>query len=128
MDSIADMLIMIKNAQMSRKNTASVPYSKLKMEIAKVLKREKLIKEVEKKGKNEKTMEIILAYDENGNPVISNVKRVSKPSCRVYTQCGDIRSVKGGMGLQIITTPKGILTNKEARKEKVGGEILCEIW
>jgi len=129
MDPIANMLTSIRNAQSAGKETVSVPYSKIKMEIAKILAREKFLKEAEHKGKKiNKTIDIILGYGNSGSPSISGAKRISKPSCRVYVSTGKIKSVRQGTGVQILSTPKGILTNKEARKEKVGGEVLCEIW
>lgn len=129
MDTIGNMLTIIRNAQAVKKETAIVPYSKLKMEIAKILTKEKFIKEAEPKGKkNKKTIEIILNYDEKGRPAISHIARVSKPSQRIYLSFKKIRPVREGLGLQIISTQKGVLTDREARNKKVGGEILCEVW
>ena len=129
MDPIADMLTRIRNAQAVKKETVSVPYSKLKMEIIKVLAKEKFLTEAEQKGKkNKKTIDIVLAYDSEKNPAINHIVRISKSSQRVYLPLKKIKSVRRGFGLQIMSTPKGILTDKEARKEKVGGEVLCEVW
>jgi len=129
MDVISDMLTIIRNAQAVKKETAVIPHSKLKMEIIKVLVREKFLKEAEVKGKkNKKIIEIVLAYDNKKNPAISNIAKVSKVSQRIYLPVKKIRQVKQGFGLRIISTPKGILTDKEARKEKVGGEVICEVW
>lgn len=128
MDPIANMLIQIKNGQMVGKESVVFPHSKIKMEIAKVLEKNGFIKSVEKKGKDIKTMEIVLAYDESGKPKITCAKKVSKSSQRVYSACDQIRLSKRGFGLKILTTPKGILTDKDAKKEKVGGEVLCEVW
>jgi small subunit ribosomal protein S8 len=129
MDTIADMLTMIRNAQAVKKETVSIPYSKLKMEIAKILVKEKFIKEAELKGKkNKKIIDIILAYDNEKNPVINHIARISKSSRRIYLPLKKIRPVRRGFGLQIISTPKGILTDKESKKEKVGGEVICEVW
>jgi len=129
MDAIADMLTRIRNAYIVKKETVSFPYSKLKMEITKILSKEKFIKESERKGKkNKKIIEVILAYDEFGNPAVSHIARVSRPSQRIYLALNKIRPIRQGFGLQILSTPKGVLTNKEARKERVGGEVLCEIW
>lgn len=122
------MLIRIKNAQMARLDTALIPHSKLKLEIAKILKAENWIAEFSKKGKkNRKQIEINLKY-EDGQPKITDVKRISKLSKRVYVGVNDIKSVRQGYGFSIISTPLGLLTNKEAKAKKVGGEILCEIW
>jgi small subunit ribosomal protein S8 len=112
-----------------KKETVSFPYSKLKMEIAKILAREKFIKKSERKGKkNKKTIEITLAYDESGRPALNHIARVSRQSQRIYLPLNKIRPVRQGFGLQILSTAKGVLTSKEAKKEKVGGEVLCEIW
>lgn len=129
MDPIANMLTSIRNAQAAGKETASVPYSKIKMEISKILVREKFLKEAEHKGKKiNKTIDIVLIYDTAGKPKITGIKKISKPSCRIYVPTGKIKSIRQGYGMQILSTPKGLLTNNEARKEKVGGEVLCEIW
>ena len=129
MDIIADMLTKIRNAQAVKKETVDIPYSKLKMEIVKILVREKFLTEAEQKGKkNKKIIDIILAYDDEKNPAINHLARISKQSRRIYLPLKKIKPVRRGFGLQIISTPKGILTDKEAKKEKVGGEILCEVW
>lgn len=129
MDTIGNMLTSIRNAQAVGKQTVSVPYSKIKMEIAKVLAKEKFIKEADHKGKKvKKTIDIVLAYDDLNRPAITSIKRVSKPSRRVYSPSSKIKKIKQGFGFQILSTPKGIITGKEAIKEKVGGEIICEIY
>lgn len=123
------MLTSIRNAQAVGKQTVSVPYSKIKMEIAKILAKEKFIKEADHKGKKvKKTIDIVLAYDDLNRPAITSIKRVSKPSRRIYSPSSKIKKVKQGFGFQILSTPKGIITGKEAIKEKVGGEIICEIY
>ncbi len=128
MDPIADMLTSIRNAQAVLKETVVVPYSEIKFEIAKVLKKENLIEEVEKKGrKTRKSIEIKLKY-ENKKPAILSLKRISKPGQRIYTTAGKIKKVRSGYGISIISTSKGLMTNKQARKQNIGGEILCEIW
>ena len=124
-DSIADMLNRIRNSQAVSHPTVSFPFSKLKYEIAMILKKEGFVREVEKKGKKQKkTLEISLKYP----PVISNLKRISKPGRRIYVPAKQIKRVQAGYGIAIISTSKGLMTNKEARKRKLGGEILCEIW
>jgi small subunit ribosomal protein S8 len=129
MDPIADMLTSIRNAAAVKKEITVVPYSQIKMGIAKILEKEKFIKAAERKGKKiGKTIDITLAYDEKGNSVITRIIRVSKPSKRNYLPFKKIRLLRQGAGIQIISTPKGILTDKEARKEKVGGEVICEVW
>ncbi len=129
MDTIADMLTKIRNAQTAGKETVVIPYSKIKTEILKIMKKEKFLKNSEVKGKkNKKIIEAELEYNKDGAPKIQHIKRISKPSQRIYLPFKKIRSVQYGKGLGIISTPKGILTDKEARKEKVGGEVICEIW
>ena len=123
------MLTSIRNAQAARKETVSVPYSKIKMEIAKVLAKEKFIKSTDHKGKKvNKTIDMILNYNELDQPAITSLKRVSKPSRRIYSSSAKIKKVRQGFGFQILSTPKGILTGKEARKEKIGGEVICEAY
>ncbi len=129
MDTIGNMLTSIRNAQAVGKQTVSVPYSKIKMDIAKILAKEKFIKEADHKGKKvKKTIDMILAYDDLGRPAISNIKRVSKPSRRVYSPSSKIKKIRQGFGFQILSTPKGVITGKEAVREKVGGEVICEIY
>lgn len=127
-DPIADMLNRIRNAQAVSHQTVNIPFSNLKYEIAKVLKKHGFIEKVEKKGKKvNKTIEITLKYD-GKTPVISSLKRISKPGQRIYKGSKELRRVRGGYGIAIISTPKGLMTNKEARKQKIGGEVLAEIW
>ena len=129
MDNIANMLTIIRNAQAVGKETAAVPYSKLKLEIAKILEKEKFLKSAEAKGKKgNKIIEIGLAYGKDGDPAIKSIKRISRSSQRIYMPLKKIHPVQYGKGLWIISTPKGLLTDKEAKKEKVGGEVICEIW
>lgn len=127
-DPIADMLIRIKNAQAAKKEAVVLPYSKIKDEIAAILKRFEWVGSVEKRSrKNSKVLEINLLY-EDGAPKISEARRISKLSKRVYRGYRKIYSVRKGLGLAVYSTPKGLKTDKEARMEKVGGEILFEIW
>lgn len=129
MDTIADMLTMIRNAQAVKSKTVSTSYSKFKMEVAKALARGNFIKEASHKGKKNKRMiEIILGYDETENSRIRNIKKISKLSRRVYIPFSGIKPVKQRLGALILSTPKGVLTGKEAKKEKVGGEVICEVW
>lgn len=128
-DPISDLLIRAKNAGAVQKKTVSFGYSKIKWEIAKVLERYNYLGDVAKKGKkNKKLIEASLVYDEEGTPKISNTKRISKPSRRVYLPYRQIHSVKNGFGVAVYSTTKGLLIDKEARKEKLGGELLFEIW
>jgi len=129
MDPISDMFAKIKNALAVKKETVSISHSKVKMEIAKAFLKNNFIKEINKRGKkNKKTMELVLSYDENGKGLLTHINRISKPSRRVYFSLKEIRPVRRGYGMMIFSTPKGILTDKEARKEKVGGEAIAEIW
>jgi small subunit ribosomal protein S8 len=129
MDSIGNFLIRIKNAQMARHQAVEAPFSKVKLAIAKLLVAEGLAESAEKKGvKPKERLEIKLKYDEDGRPAITEVRRISKPSKRLYSQAKNLKSVKQGYGLAIISTSQGLMTEKEARKKKLGGEIFCEIW
>jgi len=128
-DPIADMLTRIRNAQAVKKTTVVFPYSKIKWEILNVLSKDGFIKGLDKTNKkNKKFIEIILKYDEKGSPKISELKRVSKSSNRVYIQAKDIWFFKKGLGSKVLSTPKGVLSDKEAKKLNVGGEVLLEIW
>jgi len=129
MDPIADMLTKIRNAQAVKKETVVIPYSKVKMEIAKLFLRADYIKEINRRGKkNKKSIELTLSYDEDGKPAISHLSRISKPSRRVYIPLKGMKPVRQGYGIMILSTSKGILTDKEAIKKKLGGEILAEVW
>ena len=130
-DPIADMLTRIRNANMVSLTEVEMPSSKLKVELAKLLKSEGYVEDyavIEKEGSAFKTLKITLKYDEKSKPVISNLKRVSRPGLRNYCKAKDIPQVLGGMGIAIISTSKGLLTDRKAKKEKVGGEILCYVW
>lgn len=130
-DPIADMLTRIRNANMVSLTEVDMPSSKLKVELAKLLKSEGYVEDyavIEKEGSNFKTLKITLKYDEKSKPVISNLKRVSRPGLRNYCKAKDIPQVLGGMGIAIISTSKGLLTDRKAKKENVGGEILCYVW
>lgn len=128
MDPIADMINMMKNAGQAGRETVIVSYSKMKESILEVLKSESYIKGFEKKSvKGKPSIEISLIL-ENRVPKIKGVKRVSKPSKRIYTTAKDIRPVKQGYGSLVVSTPAGILSGREAKKQKVGGEALFQIW
>lgn len=128
MDQLSEMLTAIRNAQAVLKPTVVVPFSDFKYEIVKIMEREGFLEKSEKKGKkNKKTLEVALKYKDKA-PVISGLKRVSKPGQRIYINYGKIRPVKNGFGIAIISTSKGLKTNKEAKSQKVGGELICEIW
>lgn len=128
-DPIADMLTRIRNGIKARFPKVDVPASKLKVEIARILKDEGYIlnyKIVD--DNNHKAIRIYLKYTEANAPVISNLERVSRPGCRVYVGSKEIPKVLGGLGVNILTTPKGIMTGREARKQGVGGELLCRVY
>ena len=128
-DVIGDFIIRLKNAGAIRKDSVSAPYSAFKQAIAEKLKDAGFVKDVERKGKKvRKTLDVVLKYDASGVHAISGVKRISKPGRRMYRSVGEIRPVRYGKGSLILSTPKGIMTDTEARKEKVGGEALFEIW
>ena len=128
-DPIADMLTRIRNACMARHVTVSMPASKIKVAIAQILKREGFIRDFEvKSGKPCDTIELTLKYTSDRQPVITGLKRVSKPGLRIYTGRAEIPRVRGGLGLSILSTPKGVLAGHEAWQQHVGGEVLCYIW
>ncbi len=127
-DPISDFIIRLKNASNARKDVITFPASKVVTAIADILEREKYLTAVAKKGKKVgKILEITMKYDE-GIPAITDVKRVSKLSRRVYLGVKDIKPVLNGIGRMIISTPNGLMTGSEARKAKVGGEALFQIW
>jgi len=128
-DPIADMLTRIKNALMARHKTVVVPGSKLKLEIARILKEEGYIEDyrvIEEKPQIK--IEIVLKYDEKKRPVIAGIRRVSKPGRRIYRGYKELPKVLNGLGIAIISTSQGIMTDHEAKKRRVGGEVICEIW
>ncbi len=128
-DPVADMLARIRNAASARHQKVDIPTSKLKAEIARILKEEGYIanfKATEEDG--HKVLRVYLKYGNNNETAISNLERVSRPGCRVYVRRTEIPRVLGGMGINILTTPKGVMTGRQARKEGVGGEVLCQIW
>ena len=128
-DPIADMLTRIRNASMVSHETVEIPASKLKVELAKLLKEEGFISDYEVKESGKfKVISITLKYSANGKPVITKLQRVSTPGLRQYSKAKNLQKVLGGMGVAIVSTPKGLLTDRKARKENVGGEILCYLY
>ena len=128
-DPVADFLTRIRNAQRARHQKLDVPVSKLKTEVARILKEEGYIanyKPAEEEGM--KVLRVYLKYGHNNEAVIRDLKRISRPGCRVYIGKDEIKRVQGGLGISIMTTPKGVMTGRQARREGVGGEILCEVW
>lgn len=128
-DPVADFITRLTNAGAVKHAVVSVPYSTFKAAIAEKLKDAGYISAIEKKGKKiKKTLDVTLKYNAEGTHVINGVKRISKPGRRMYKRAGEIVSVKYGHGALILSTPQGIKTDKEARKENIGGEALFEIW
>lgn len=127
-DPITDMLNRIRNAAALQKEEVLVPFSKIKYEIVSILSKEGFVDEVKKNTKEKnKVIKITLKYDNNVS-VISGLRRVSKPGQRIYSESSELKKIRGGYGISIVSTSKGLMTNKEARKNKLGGEIIMEIW
>ncbi len=128
MDTISNLIIKLKNAGLAHHDEVSVPYSKLKASICDVLKKEGFIKSWEEKSEKEKKVLAISLFSENRIPKIKGVQRISKPSKRVYKKATEIRGVKSGYGALILSTSGGIMTGRDAKKAKLGGEALFNIW
>ncbi|MFA6243232.1 MAG: 30S ribosomal protein S8 [Candidatus Hydrogenedentales bacterium] len=128
-DPIADMLTRMRNALQAKQARVDIPASKLKERVCAVLKQEGYIAEYTLvENEYEGVLQVTLKYEPNRKPIIQGIKRVSKPSLRVYVQCTEIRPVRSGLGISIMSTSKGVMTGKEARHSKLGGEVLCEVW
>lgn len=128
-DPIADMLTRIRNACRSRHSKLEMPGSRMKAEIAKILKEEGYISAYKLAEENrKKTLRISLKYNQDGRPAITNLVRVSKPGRRVYVSRAEVPFVLGGLGNAILTTPRGLMTGRRARKTGVGGEVILEVW
>jgi len=128
-DPIADMLTRIRNAVRVERPHVQMPVSKLKRGLAEVLKREGYIwdwKEVESKPVNQ--LEIELKYGPNGERLIRHIRRISKPGCRIYSGAAKLRPVLNGLGIAVLSTSRGVISDREARQRKLGGEVLCEVW
>lgn len=128
MDTIANFITKLKNAGNAGQDSVSVPYSKLKLSIAEVLKAEGFIEGVEERSEKGKPVLVLSLFSENRIPKIKGVKRISKPSKRVYKKATEIRSVKNGYGALILSTSSGVMTGKQAKTNKLGGEALFQIW
>ena len=124
-DPIADMLTRIRNKNQNRDKLVSMPTSKMKEQIANILKEEGFIEEFKVE---DKTLTLTLKYANNKERVITGLKRISKPGLRVYAKASEIPTVLNGLGIAIISTPNGVITDKEARKNNVGGEVIAYIW
>jgi small subunit ribosomal protein S8 len=128
-DPIADMLTRIRNSVLIKAEKVDIPASRLKVEIAKIMKEEGFIKSYKIiKDKKQGILRVTLKYTQDNRPIVEGLKRISKPGRRVYVGKDEVPSVVGGMGIAVMTTPKGILTDKTCRREGVGGEVLCYIW
>ena len=128
-DPIADMLTRIRNGSKAKLEKVDIPSSKLKLEIAKILKDEGYIKNLKMvKDRRQGVIRVYLKYTDDEAPVIQGIKRVSRPGCRVYAGNDAIPKVMAGLGVAILSTPKGIQTGKQAKKDNVGGEVLCHVW
>jgi small subunit ribosomal protein S8 len=128
-DPIADMLTRIRNGSKAKLEKVDIPSSKLKLEIAKILKDEGYIKNLKMvKDRRQGVIRVYLKYTDEEVPVIQGLKRVSKPGCRVYAGNDAIPKVLAGLGVAILSTPKGIQTGKQAKKDNVGGEVICHVW
>ncbi len=122
------MLTRIRNANQERSATVNVPYSKVKHAVLKVLSEAGWIRSVELQGEPVRNMVVTLKYDETGAPVISSVKKISTPGRRVYVGCADLPVVSNNFGTAVISTSQGMMTNREARRRKLGGEVMCEVF
>jgi len=128
-DPIADMLTRIRNAVRARHPRVDLPSSKMKIELARILKEEGYVSTYKVVEENKrKVLRVFFRYTSDKRSVITNLKRISRPGCRRYVGKDGIRPVVGGMGVAILSTPRGIMTGQTARKEGVGGEFLCEVW
>lgn len=128
-DPIADLLTRIRNANSVRHESLEIPSSNVKKEIVNILKNEGFIRETEViEDSKQGVIRVFLKYGSNNERVISGLKRISKPGLRVYAKSNDIPRVLGGLGVAVISTSKGVMTDKEARKQQVGGEVLAYIW
>ena len=130
-DTISDLLTRIRNAQMARHKSVSVPCCRISEGIVGILKQEGYVEGVQRlkeEGASFEQLKVELRYDSNGVPVIHELRRVSTPGCRVYSQCSDLPKIRTGLGIAIISTSSGLLTDREARKRGVGGEILATVF
>ena len=128
-DPIADMLTRIRNANMAEKKIVQMPHSKMKSEIARLLKSEGFIKDYTMENEDGKSvLNIFLKYTVEREPIIQGLRRISKSSCRKYVASDEVPRVLGGIGVAILSTSSGVMTDNEARTKKVGGEVLCYVW
>ena len=131
-DPVGDMLAMIKNAYGRRHKRISLSHSNFKEGVAKVLRSEGYLEDVkvvqDEKRKELRALHLYLKYDSDGQSVISEIKRVSKPGCRIFSGVDSLKRIMDGLGVQVLSTSKGIMSDRQARKERVGGELICKVW
>jgi small subunit ribosomal protein S8 len=128
-DTIGDLLTRVRNAGKARFDKVDIPASRMKITLARIFKDEGFIKNYKViKDNKQGILRIYLKYDDQNQPLIQRIERVSKPSRRVYTGCDELPKVQGGLGVAVISTSKGVMTDRRARKLGVGGEVLCQIW
>ena len=127
-DPIADLLTRVRNAVNIDRERVSIPHSKVKENICRILKEEGFIEDCRVTEDPHKTLHVFLKYGPDGEKVINEIKRVSKPGCRVYRAADDLPKVLNGMGIAIVSTSKGVLSDRQCREQKLGGEILCSVW
>lgn len=128
-DPIADLLTRIRNAHIAKHDRLDLPSSKVKVEVCRILKQEGFIKNYRlQEDAKFPSLRVVLRYSPEGTPAISHVARVSKPGRRVYRGADDLKPVRNGLGVGIVSTSKGLLTDREAREQRLGGEVLCELW
>lgn len=129
MDPVSDLLTRIRNAHLAKHDRVDVPTSKLKAEICRILMEEGFIRNFRQvEGKPSGRLRVFLEYADDGSPAITHLQRVSKPGRRVYRGAGQIRPVLGGRGIGVVSTNRGLLSDRQAREQSVGGEVLCEVW
>jgi len=129
-DPIGDFIIRIKNAGNTKKASVSVPFSKMKLAVAELLSSKGFVGAIIKKGKNDvlKSLTVDLLYNRDGSPMVSGVKRISKPSRRLYANSKNLKAFHKGYGMSVLSTPKGIMADVDAKKDNLGGEVLFNIW
>ena len=127
-DPIADLLTRIRNAVAIDRTRVGIPHSKVKESVCRVLMEEGFIEDVRIIEEPKKTLHVFLKYGPDGEKVINKIKRVSKPGCRIYKHASDIRKVLGGMGITIVSTSKGVMSDRCCREQNLGGEVICSVW
>lgn len=127
-DPISDMLTRIRNAHSAEREFVEIPFSRMKGEIVKILKREGFVKDYVTEGGTKKVLRVFLKYSDERSPAITGLRRISRPGRREYSASQKIPRVVGGMGVAILSTSAGMMTDREARKRQIGGEVLCAVW